>query len=290
MARNPKYTVASFSDAARPLAEQLNASFVRLRMSTYAAGERVAHVGARVRGSCFLVEDVGADAESLLRVLLAANALMHSGASSVSLVAPWMAYGRQDRPTHPQESVGGEVIGVLFRSIFRRIFTLDAHSPAFVSLFGGRLVSCFPAGIAADIASKHRATAIAAPDGGARDRARAVSTILGLPLLVCQKSRSKPGRRGVSVRAVSGEPRGHRVLLIDDMVDSGGTLAEAAQMLKKYGAVSVGAVVTHAANPKRVPSAATLGLSLLTVLHPRIRARIPPQITDLLSVAVRQAR
>lgn len=148
MASSLKYTVASFSAAARPFADQLNASFVRLRMSTYAAGERVVHVGARVRGLCFLVEDIGADAESLLRVLLAANALTHAGASSVSLVAPWMAYGRQDRPTHAQESVGGEVLGALFHATFRRIFTVDAHSRAFVSLFAGRLVSCRPAGIA----------------------------------------------------------------------------------------------------------------------------------------------
>lgn len=267
---------------ARALARELGATYASLAVSTYRAGERVVRVSPlgsargrlRVSKRCLLVADLEADGESMWRVLLAADALHRAGATNVSLLAPWMAYGRQDRPAKTRESTGGAALGSVLSRVFRRIYTLDAHSRLFRRHFGNRLKSLSARDLAVSVASRRGGatpTAIAAPDRGAEKRAKAVARKLRLPFIRCEKVRARPGMGGVRSRVSSGDPKGQRVLLVDDMVDSGGTLAETAKALRRRGARSVGAIVTHAALPAAVPSAKSLGLVYLKVLYRRDR-------------------
>jgi ribose-phosphate pyrophosphokinase len=133
---------------------------------------------------------------------------------------------------------------LLVSSGLDRVVTLDAHSRRFESFFRGRLTSLHPASIIAKTAKLADVTAVAAPDLGATERARQVAKLLRVPVIIVGKRRIAPGR--VESRLASGTPKGQRVLLVDDMADTGGTLFEAAKVLKKNGATAVMAYVSHA--------------------------------------------
>ncbi len=202
---------------------------------------------------------------------MAADALKRSGAKHVFLLAPWMAYGRQDRPAKARESTGGATLGDALHRSFKKIFTLDAHSKLFRKHFHGHLKSIAARDLAIPVARRYGADAVAAPDKGAVKRAKAVAREMRLPFIQCEKTRLRPGLGGVRSRVRHGDPKGHRVVMIDDLVDSGGTLAEAAKALRLAGAKSVGAVVTHAALSSSVPSAKSLGLGYLEIVYRRDR-------------------
>lgn len=274
-------TIAGFTGRdklARLLAREVGALYVPLTTSTYRAGERVVRASRKVSRRCLLVTNVEADAESIWNVLLAADALHRAGAQKIVLFAPWIAYGRQDRPSASRESKGGIVLGEVLHPWFAKIVTLDAHSKLFRKNFHGRLRSISLRDLVIPAARTRGATAIAAPDHGALKRAKRAARKMRLPFILCEKKRLKPGVGGVRTRIASGSPQGERVLLVDDMIDSGGTLAEAAKALRAAGAKSVGAVVTHAALPTSVPNAKSLGLGFLDVLYRRVTKPLPELI------------
>lgn len=271
--------------AARAIARMKKLPYATVAISTYRAGERVARVLKRIQDSCVLVRDIEANPETVWDVLLAADALKRAGAKRLTLLAPWVAYGRQDRPAHRHESVGGIVLADALRP-FKRILTVDAHSPAFTAHFHGRMRSVPPVPLIVPCVLTGSATRIAAPDEGGFVRADAVARHTGIPLIRCNKKRIKPGIRGVRTVCDPEGVKGARVVIIDDMVDSGGTLREAARNLKRFGATSVSAIVTHAADPDNKPSARELELSSLLILYPR-KGKISNEFVKLLSGAIR---
>jgi len=216
-----------------------------VRSKTYRAGEWTVFTPARVGRKTVVVGNAWEDPRRMFQLALLLHAVREAGAKHVTLVAPWIAYGRQDRPAKRGDTAAGEVMANLLVSTkVDRILTLDAHSPLFRSFFLGRLVSIHPTDAIVVEAKRAKITAVAAPDLGAKDRARLVAKKLHVPVIVVAKRRLGPGR--VESRLQSGKPKGHRILLVDDIVDSGGTLFEAAKVLKKNGAKSVMAYVSHA--------------------------------------------
>lgn len=246
--RDAALSVIGFRDEAglvRGAAKLYGATPQFVRSKRYRAGEWTVFSPARVGRETIVVGNAWEDPRRLFRLTLLLHAVKEAGAKRVTLIAPWIAYGRQDRPTKKGETAAGEVIAdMLIATGADRIVTLDAHSPRFASFFRGRLVSVHPTDAIAAEARRAKVTAIAAPDLGAKDRARLVAKKLRIPVIVVAKRRLGPGR--VESRLVSGKPAGHRVLLVDDIVDTGGTLFEAAKVLKKNGATAVIAYVSHA--------------------------------------------
>jgi ribose-phosphate pyrophosphokinase len=274
------------SDAvARAIARFKKLPYVSVTVSKYRAGEAVARTSKRVSGPCVLVRDIEANPVSIWEVLMAEDALKNAGAKSITLLAPWMAYGRQDRIARSLESIGGKVLADELSS-FRRIITVDAHSPMFIKRFKGRLKSIPSTSLIVPFALRYNATLIASPDAGGFNRAFILARHMHLPLSRCDKKRIKPGLLGVRIVCDPKHVKGARVLLIDDMVDSGGTLREATRNLKKLGARSVSAVVTHVADPNQKPSARELGLSYLMALYPR-NGKVSEDFIKLLSDAIR---
>lgn len=245
MARN-KPSVVGFKDEAplvKRVAKLLDVKPSFVRQGKYRAGEMKLVGPAKPAREAVVAACVTESPESLLRVLSLAHELRHAGAKHLTLLAPWIAYGRQDRATHPGEEPMGLMVGKLLSAMFDRIVTLDAHSPEFIDSFRGKLVNVLPwrslkaSGI--DL--------VAAPDHGAIERASFAADALGVPFIVIEKTRL--GKK-VSVRLPAGvEVEGARILLVDDMADSGGTLLAAAKALKKAGARSAEATVTHVFDP-----------------------------------------
>jgi ribose-phosphate pyrophosphokinase len=287
MARTRKTVVGiKGNDAiARAVARANKLPYTSVTVTKYRAGEMVAKVSKRIPGPCVLVRDIEADPNSIWEVRMAADALKNAGAKQLALLAPWMAYGRQDRPAAPNESVGGSVLADALRP-FRRIITVDAHSRMFLKAFKGRLRSISPVSLMVPYALAYHATLIAAPDKGGFQRAFNLAHHMGLSLTKCDKKRVKPGLFGVKTVCDSRHVKDARVLIIDDMVDSGGTLREAARFLKRSGAKRVSAIVTHVADPDQKPSARELDLSYLMTLYPR-KGKASKEFIRLLADAVR---
>lgn len=247
MARN-EFLVVGFKDEA-PLARRVAAALKTkakfVAAEKYRAGELNLLGPSAVPRRVVVAANVREPAESLFRVLSLAHGLRQVGAKRVVLLAPWIAYGRQDRATHPGEEPLGLLVGNLLGSMFDRIVTLDAHSPAFMAAFKGRLANVMPwasfkmPGI--DL--------VVAPDRGATERASLAADALGVPFMVIEKKRLVGARHAAPVQSKlpgGAKVKGARVLLVDDMSDSGGTLKAAARVLKEAGAASVVAVVSQA--------------------------------------------
>ena len=193
--------------------------------------------------------------EKLLSILFAAEALRRNGAERLVLVAPYLCYMRQDAAFHPGEAISQKAVGRFLAGLVDRVITVDAHLHRTANIH-----DVFP-GIEADnlsampaIADSLQAvgldprTVVVGPDAESRPWVSELATRLGVAHAVAQKTRR--GDRSVEValtdpRVVQGRP----VLLVDDIVSSGGTLVGCARNIIEAGAISVDAIVTHALFP-----------------------------------------
>lgn len=250
MAPNRKIVVVGFHDQAafaRRLAHLLRARVYFAAEKTYPAGELAVTGPKTAWPRTVVAASVNEDPSSLFRLLLLADALRSAGARHLTLMAPWVAYGRQDRAGQ----AGLTVAHVLARA-FDRIVTLDAHSPAFVRAFGRTLINILPDQACLPAPVRQKISLAAAPDMGASARAQHMARALGVPWIAVRKRRK--GRRITSTLTLRDKKRvrGQHVLLVDDMADSGHTLIAAAHELKRAGALSVQAYVTHALQGKQL--------------------------------------
>lgn len=262
MARN-NLVVIGFKDEAalvRSAARRLRARPVFAVESRFRAGEISVSESAGHAKRIVIVANITEEASSLFRVLLLAAAARTAGATRVELLAPWIAYGRQDRAASSGEAPAGIILANLLSHAFDRIVTLDAHSDAFIRAFRGRLVNALPGpkkGMNVDLA--------VAPDHGAKDRAKRMAKLLGVPFAVIDKQRE--GDAITSHLAIRESlVQGARVLLVDDIADSGGTLEAAACVLKSAGARSVSALIKH------------------TVDLRALKSRLRPNVSNVMSV------
>ncbi len=251
MQHSPQGIVSFREDGAMAMsvAKRFHVEPTLARERRYPAGELlIQHHGVSPR-HVLVVGNVTGDLSSLIRLIALAEGLRQTGASSVVLLAPWIAYGRQDRIGEQGESPIGLVVGRMLAQSYDHIATLDAHSPAFVKSFRGKLKNVLSS---SDPVREWRVDIVVAPDVGATLRAKQMARALGVPMTVMTKVRT-------GIRTVTRLPDaeddsfvGKRVLLVDDLVDSGGTLLAAARILRERGASFVGASVTHAIDAQAI--------------------------------------
>ncbi len=233
------------SKLVRGIAGALKASPTIVKAKKYAAGEWTVFTPANVSSHAIVVGNVWEDPVKNFQLFLLLHAVREAGAKNVTLIAPWIAYGRQDRSVHPGEMSAGHVIAdTILATGVDEIVTLDAHSSRFIKFFRGRLTNLVPTAEIVRVGRSHRIDAVASPDRGASERARSIARKLRRPFIEIGKTRLGPGR--VVSRLISGVASKKRVLLVDDMADSGTTLFNAAEVLRSAGATSVGAYVSHA--------------------------------------------
>lgn len=188
----------------------------------------------------------------LVEVLLAAAALRENGASEVVLVAPYLAYMRQDMAFRPGEAISQQVIGALLAAHFDAVVTVDPHLHRIHSL--AQVMPGIPAiavsagqllAQAVDTGTDNGGPPVlAGPDGESRQWVAAIAQSAGLEFIIGTKQRN--GDRAVAICFDElDRVAGRRVVLVDDMIASGETLAEAARLLRAAGAVRVDALATH---------------------------------------------
>jgi len=227
----------------------------------------------------------------LIELILAASAARDLGASRVILVAPYLAYMRQDKAFHAGEAVSQTVIGRLLASHFDALITVDPHLHRVADLTsvvpGIPAISLSAAPALATLIDVSRAPLIIGPDSESRQWTQSIAQPLGLSILVGAKERR--GDRDVTLTIENAHSvRGRPAVLVDDLISSGRTLVEAAQLLLSAGASSVEAIVTHClATPADLARLAQSGISRISatdsVPGPATRASVTPLLADALT-------
>lgn len=192
-----------------------------------------------VISSIFVPQD-----ERIVELLLLGDALREVGVEKLRVIVPYFAYSRQDRVTKDGEPISVRAIMKALGLYYDELYVFDLHNPETLRYFPGNAVNLSPARIIADYFREKLGEGIVlAPDKGALGRARAVAEKLGLEYSHFEKRRVSPTE--VEMIPVDIDVRGKNVLIIDDIISTGGTMIKAAQILRKLGAGRIFVGVTH---------------------------------------------
>lgn len=238
-------------NANKPLAEniaaELDMHLCDTEVQRFADSEIRVKVNCNVRNEdVFVIQPTSAPAnDNLMELLIIADALRRSSAKSVTAVIPYFGYARQDRKMSGRTPISAKLVANLITTAgFDRVLTCDLHSGQIAGFFDVPVdnLEGSPV-IAGDIRSHYEAPLIVSPDVGGVVRARALAFRLHADLAIVDKRRPEAGKS--EVMNVIGDVKGRECIMFDDMVDSGGTLVNAADAMLELGAKSVSAYVTH---------------------------------------------
>lgn len=238
--------------ASRPFAEQVAEAFGQflgnLTLQRFSDGEMAPSFDESVRGcEVFLIQSTLPPADNLMELLLMIDAAKRASAKHVNVVVPYYGYARQDRKDKPRVSIGAKVLANAIQSVGAdRLMTCDLHAGQIQGFFDIPVDHLDGQAIFVPyIRSLNLPNLlIASPDVGGLVRARNFAKFFGADMVVCDKQRLRANE--VASMQVIGEVEGMDVVLIDDMVDTAGTICKAADLIKKKGAHSVRAIATHA--------------------------------------------
>jgi ribose-phosphate pyrophosphokinase len=235
---------------AEAIAGALDMSLTKAQVRRFADNEIFVTIDENVRGEdVFVIQSTSYPAnDNLMELLICMDALKRASASRITAVIPYFGYARQDRKTGGRTPISAKLVANLIeRSGADRVLTMDLHSGQIQGFFDIPTDNLFPTPLlAADIRDHYKKTddlLIISPDVGGVVRARALASRLGVDLAIVDKRRDGPGKS--EVMNIIGEVKGRRCILFDDIVDSAGTLCNAAAALVANGATEVSAYVTH---------------------------------------------
>ncbi|MFJ8955192.1 ribose-phosphate diphosphokinase [Streptomyces sp. NPDC102381] len=235
----------------REVAAQLGTSLVETRAIDFANGEIYVRYQQSVRGAdCFVLQSHTAPINNaIMEQLIMVDALKRASARSITVVAPFYGYARQDRKHSGREPVSARLMADLFKAAGAdRILTLDLHADQIQGFFDGPVDHLSAMPVLADHISEQYAReklTVVSPDAGRVRVADAWGERLGAPLAIVHKRRDKDVAHRVSAHEVVGDVRGRVCVLVDDMVDTGGTICAAADALFEQGAEEVIVAATH---------------------------------------------
>ena len=236
-------------DLSKEIAKKLNKKLVDTKIIRFADGEVYVEINENMRGQdVFIVQSTCTPVnDSIMELLICIDALRRASAKSITAVLPYFAYARQDRKVSPRSPISAKLFAnLLMGSGASRVLTMDLHANQIQGFFDIPVDNLFAAPtfvqhVKKNIKSKN--LVCVAPDVGGVERARAIAKRLSADLAIIDKRRSGPGTS--EVMNVIGDVRNKICVIIDDLVDSGGTIVNAASALKNKGAKDVYAYVVH---------------------------------------------
>jgi len=235
---------------AQAIAEYLDIPLTRAQVRRFADNEVFVTIDENVRGEdVFVIQSTSYPAnDNLMELLICIDALKRASGRRITAVVPYFGYARQDRKTGGRTPISAKLVANLItRAGADRVLTMDLHAGQIQGFFDIPTDNLLPARrMADDIRGHYKKTddlMIVSPDVGGVVRARALASRLGADLAIVDKRRSGPGQS--EVMNIIGDVSGRRCILYDDIVDSAGTLCNAAKALMDAGATEVAAYVTH---------------------------------------------
>ncbi len=245
LAGNSNRTLAS------AIAQYLDMPLTKAQVRRFADNEVFVTIDENVRGEdVFVIQSTSYPAnDNLMELLICIDALKRASGRRITAVVPYFGYARQDRKTGGRTPISAKLVANLItRAGADRVLTMDLHAGQIQGFFDIPTDNLLPSPlIANDIRAQYGRESselmIVSPDVGGVVRARALASRLGADLAIVDKRRSGPGQS--EVMNIIGDVAGRRCVLFDDIVDSAGTLVNAAKALSEQGAVEVSAYVTH---------------------------------------------
>ncbi|MDC2970317.1 ribose-phosphate pyrophosphokinase [Candidatus Pelagibacter sp.] len=231
------------------IAKYLKTKLVNSSIKKFADGEIYIEINENIRGnSIFIVQSISSPAnDNLMELLLCIDALKRSSAKNITAVIPYFGYARQDRKVVPRTSISAKLVSNLItKAGADRIVTVDLHAGQIQGFFDIPVDNLFSTPIFARHARKKiksKKIICVAPDVGGTERARALGKLLNVGLAIVDKRRPKPGQS--EVMNVIGDVKNQTCIIVDDIIDSGGTIVNAAKALKARGAKEVYVYITH---------------------------------------------
>ncbi len=228
------------------IAKHLNVELSEVEIKNFSDGEIWAQYPNHIRGKdVFIVQSTNPPSDNLMELLILIDAAKRASAKRVTAVIPYFGYARQDRKDQPRVSITAKLVANLLTvSRVDRILTMDLHAPQIQGFFDIPFdhLTAYP------VFLKHfknvENLVVVSPDVGGIKRAREVANYLGLPLVVIDKRRQQANQ--AEAMNVIGNVEQKNCLIIDDLMDTGGTFLAAAKALKEHGALKIYGAVTHA--------------------------------------------
>jgi len=233
---------------AAAIAEYLGMSVTRANIRRFSDMEVFVEINENVRGEdVFVIQSTCFPAnDNLMELLVTLDALRRGSARRITAVIPYFGYARQDRKSGPRTPISAKLVANLITTAGAdRVVTLDLHSGQIQGFFDIPLDNLYAAPVFTNDLRAYagQGLMVVSPDVGGVVRARAIASRIDADLAIIDKRRE---RAGVSeVMNIIGDVRGRRCIMVDDIVDSAGTLCNAAEALMKAGAIGVSAYVTH---------------------------------------------
>ncbi|WP_185858643.1 ribose-phosphate diphosphokinase [Blattabacterium cuenoti] len=219
----------------------------KVRFLEFSDGEYTPYFEQSVRGSqVFLIGSTFPPVDNLMELLLMCDAARRASAHKITLVIPYFGWARQDHKDQPRTPIAAKLIAnLMVASGANRVMTMDLHADQIQGffdipvdhLYASRIFIDYIKGLNIDQLT------ISSPDMGGAKRARSYAGYLGTDVVICYKERKRANE--IEFMNLIGNVKGKNIILIDDMVDTAGTLTEAANLIKEKGARSVRAIATH---------------------------------------------
>ena len=250
MSTHSSYMVFS-GTATRYLAEKicqsLGCPLGKLQITKFSDGEFAVSYEESIRGrDVFLVQSTFPNSDNLMELLLMIDAAKRASARTINAVIPYFGWARQDRKDKPRVSIGAKLVADLLSVAgVNRVITMDLHADQIQGFFDVPVDHLYASGVLLPyLQSLHlEDLVIASPDVGGSKRANTYAKYLGCPLVLCNKTRARANV--VAEMQIIGDVVGKNVVIIDDMVDTAGTITKAADLMMASGAKSVRACASH---------------------------------------------
>lgn len=232
---------------AEKICQELGCQLGNLVVTKFSDGEFAVSYEESIRGKdVFLVQSTFPNSDNLMELLLMIDAAKRASASHIIAVIPYFGWARQDRKDKPRVSIGAKLVSdMLAAAGIDRLITMDLHADQIQGFFNVPVDHLYASNILLPyVQSLHlKDLVIASPDVGGSKRANTYAKYLGCPLVLCNKTRARANV--VESMQIIGDVKGKNVVIVDDMVDTAGTITKAANIMLEGGAKSVRACASH---------------------------------------------
>ena len=249
---NRDIPITIFAGRSNPaLAQDIAAAYGQglgaVTIKNFSDGEIYVRYEESIRGSdLYIIQSTYPPGDHLVELLLMIDAAKRASAARITAVMPYFGYARQERKDQPRVSIAAKLVAnMLTTAGVDRILTMDLHAPQIQGFFDVPVDHLYGSAVFADYCQRLNLAKliVVAPDVGSSKTARAYAKRLGIDLALIDKRR--PRQNEAEVSNIIGEVKGKNVLLIDDMIDTAGTLTSAARALREAGALEIMATCTH---------------------------------------------
>jgi ribose-phosphate pyrophosphokinase len=241
------FSGSAHKEFAQNVAKHFGCELGNVKLQQFSDGEIQASYEETVRGKEVYIIQPTYSSDSIMELMIMLDAAKRASASKITAVLPYYGYARQDRKDRPRVAIGAKLVAKMLAAAgANRIMTMDLHADQIQGFFSFPIDHMFASSVFLPYleAQNIDKLTIVAPDTGATKRANNYAKYLNADLAICYKQRKVANE--VSEMTLIGEVKGRNVIIMDDMIDTAGTMCKAAQMIADQGALSVSAMCSHA--------------------------------------------